>query len=256
MGKSLNSLLWYTSLLVALLLSSIVFLPIEKSWVNYVIVFIYLIVLMNTSSAKNFITLLVISLTYGFGLTYYCFKNGFPIKDQIMYILLHLFLSAILLLLWLLFDRLKRILDEGEMLKLRVRELEKYNDIPHLLSINEFINQATILITGLKRRKEESYLLKLNLVEEKITNYSVIQTIARICIDTIRINYDIITRYDDNTLLIFLQNTNQQGTDIVLNRIKDNIKRELVYIPYSVDITTVETIESAFKNMNLQVKSL
>ena len=44
-------------------------------------------------------------------------------------------------------------------------------------------------------------------------------------IKSIRKNYDIVGIYDSNTFMALLQNTNQFGSEIVINRIKDNISK-------------------------------
>lgn len=133
------------------------------------------------------------------------------------------------------------------ILKLKVKDLEKYAEIPNLLSTNEFISQARVLLTGSNRRKEHSYLLKIKPLDDKTTNKSVIQSVANIALDTLRVNYDLITKYGNEQLLIFLQNTNKEGTDVFIERLKENIKGEFLTIPVSFEATLVDTVEAIQK---------
>ncbi|KOO50365.1 hypothetical protein [Priestia koreensis] len=248
-----NSTLWIVAGLMLIMLLTIAYLPLERAVINYIMIFAYILVLLSVNSSKSFIALLVMVLGYGFALTFYCYKAGFTGGIQAQFVVLHLFLTASLLLLWILFYHVKRLIKKVNTLEAQVQNLEKYEDVPNLLSENEFVSQAQLLITGTKRRNESSYLLKVQSTHQNETSKSTLYTATKICLEMLRNNYDLVTRYEDQMLLIFLQNTDESGAQVVINRMKEKLKIEFSTSAVSIQSTPIDTLESAFEDFNVRM---
>lgn len=51
--------------------------------------------------------------------------------------------------------------------------------------------------------------------------------VASLLVETVRNDFDLAAEYDNNTLVILLQNTNEAGADIVMNRLKPKMEQLL-----------------------------
>ncbi len=51
--------------------------------------------------------------------------------------------------------------------------------------------------------------------------------VASLLVDTVRANFDLAAEYNSNTLVILLQNTNEAGADIVMNRLQPKMEQWL-----------------------------
>ena len=56
----------------------------------------------------------------------------------------------------------------------------------------------------------------------------VLYRVASLLVETVRNDFDLTAEYDNNTLVILLQNTNEAGADIVMNRLKPKMEQWLV----------------------------
>jgi frataxin-like iron-binding protein CyaY len=61
----------------------------------------------------------------------------------------------------------------------------------------------------------------------KYTKESVMDRVASLLVDTVRTDFDLAAEYDSNTLVILLQNTNEAGADIVMNRLHPKMEQWL-----------------------------
>lgn len=51
--------------------------------------------------------------------------------------------------------------------------------------------------------------------------------VASLLVDTVRANFDLAAEYDSNTLVILLQNTNDAGANLVMNRLQPKMEQWL-----------------------------
>lgn len=106
-------------------------------------------------------------------------------------------------------------------MKKKLKELEEYVVDDHVLSRREFEKQADNLITSMDRKKEYGFLVKVGVTGmNKHVKHSAMISLAVIIYETLRKNYDLIGQYNENTLIFLLQDTHEEGLEIVTKRIK------------------------------------
>ncbi|AZT91453.1 hypothetical protein ELD05_13050 [Caldicellulosiruptor changbaiensis] len=128
--------------------------------------------------------------------------------------------------IWLESLYLKKIIDNSEELKEKIKQLEKLHPEAGVLTFNEFLERAEIIFTALRRRNEEAQLMVIEVSSISSNNRiskTFIKTIGKNLIDSVRKNYDIICYVENNILLVLLQNIDKHGAMLVEDRIKKNL---------------------------------
>lgn len=98
--------------------------------------------------------------------------------------------------------------------------LEQYIGESKLLTRQEFERRQALLTTAMNRRNETGIIIFFDFTSfSKYTKESVMDRVASLLVDTVRADFDLAAEYDSNTLVILLQNTNEAGADIVMNRL-------------------------------------
>lgn len=116
---------------------------------------------------------------------------------------------------------LKKVIHENKELTERVRTLEQYIGESKLLTRQEFERRQALLINAMNRRNETGVMIYFDFTSfSKYTKESVMDRVASLLVETVRADFDLAAKYDNNTLVILLQNTNEAGADIVMNRLK------------------------------------
>ena len=73
----------------------------------------------------------------------------------------------------------------------------------------------------MSRRKEMGFYLKAELIDmNRTVRKKVTHTLASLMYVTFRKNYDIVGQYDNTTLIVLVQNTEEQGLEIVRGRLE------------------------------------
>lgn len=203
------------------------------------------IVAMNVmSTSKNFILVLSITLTTGFVLLFYHFFQGSTLASQLDYIVQHVLLTASLILIWLLFSTVKRLQEDLTGLKNRITELEKYEGSLHLLTNSEFVNRVQLISTGTKRRGEENYYVLFSLSTTEVTKEAIHHVFSRGLLDAVRAQFDLVTKLADGSYLLFLQNTDENGCQIVVNRLFQALRKNLGQSELPVTYTIIKEDEN------------
>ncbi|MDD1370041.1 GGDEF domain-containing protein, partial [Bacillus sp. MHSD17] len=110
----------------------------------------------------------------------------------------------------------------------RVRMLEQYIGESKLLTRQEFERRQALLINAMNRRNETGVMIYFDFTSfSKYTKESVMDRVASLLVGTVRADFDLAAEYDTNTLVILLQNTNETGADIVMNRLKPKMEQWL-----------------------------
>lgn len=80
----------------------------------------------------------------------------------------------------------------------------------------------------MNRRNETGVIIYFDFNSfSKYTKESVMDRVASLLVETIRDDFDLAAEYDNNKLVILLQNTNEAGADIVMNRLKPKMEKWL-----------------------------
>ncbi|MBO1912334.1 hypothetical protein J4G37_47000, partial [Microvirga sp. 3-52] len=76
------------------------------------------------------------------------------------------------------------------------------------------------VLSNMRRRNETGFYLKVSLIGLKRTvRKNVLLTLAGMMHTTFRKDYDLVGQYDDTTIVVLVQNTNEQGLEVVMGRL-------------------------------------
>ena len=154
--------------------------------------------------------------------------NHSTLALQWYWIEIHSIFASLEILIWLTVILTKHAFVEIESLSARVFSLEKTIGTMGVLTRNEFLNQAQIILNGILRRNETGYLLSIQIDTTVIHAPSaLLYTLTAIFVQTMRVHFDIVGQKDQNSFWILLQNTNEEGLRGFSKRIHRQILTEL-----------------------------
>ncbi|KXG77252.1 hypothetical protein AN618_12810 [Fervidicola ferrireducens] len=195
-------------------------------------VFIYISILIG-GSLYGFVTLTMTTFAVAFWQVYTAWINGSRISFQITLILKQIMGIIFLILFWVMLSEITNITVENRKMKEKLKILERTDEITGVLTKSELIERFKIIFTSMQRRNQSGYFVVLrwaglNVKSRGKTYYSgsIARIIGQVCLNSIRRQYDLAGSLGNNTLLIVLQNTNLEGAQIVVGRIKENLKKE------------------------------
>lgn len=122
--------------------------------------------------------------------------------------------------------------EEARALRARTAELEKYSPQTRLLTLNEFKNEARMAFAIAKRRGEHDVLLRLTLrgfAPEGAggrTSARLMSILSETVVSSVRSDIDIAGYLPPNTVLVLLQNTDENGARIVVNRMMAALRKQ------------------------------
>ena len=184
----------------------------------YVIVNVLFLFLPDKTAFVFFILGTIISVFYLF---YQAWLYLWSTSEQWEYIITHFLMAANFFIVYISTHLLKKVIHENKELTERVRTLEQYIGESKLLTRQEFERRQALLINAMNRRNETGVMIYFDFTSfSKYTKESVMDRVASLLVETVRADFDLAAKYDNNTLVILLQNTNEAGADIVMNRLK------------------------------------
>ncbi|KGP74680.1 diguanylate cyclase domain-containing protein [Pontibacillus yanchengensis] len=180
------------------------------------------------TSAIGFIILIIEILAVGFYLTYEAYQIRLTSIEQLPIVLDHVSFVASVTLMWIIFFILKRDRRNYSQMKNELSKLQRFETQSNVFTKNEFIEKTKVVWTGLKRRNERGYLLFISINgDTKRARNALIKTFGNTLLKSVRGNYDLVGRYDKNTFVVLLQNTNEYGKSIVLKRFEELLSKEI-----------------------------
>ncbi|WP_163262343.1 GGDEF domain-containing protein [Bacillus paranthracis] len=191
----------------------------------YVIVNVLFLFLPDKTAFVFFILGTIISVFYLF---YQAWLYLWSTSEQWEYIITHFLMAANFFIVYISTHLLKKVIHENKELTERVRTLEQYIGESKLLTRQEFERRQALLINAMNRRNETGVMIYFDFTSfSKYTKESVMDRVASLLVETVRADFDLAAKYDNNTLVILLQNTNEAGADIVMNRLKPKMEQWL-----------------------------
>ncbi|WP_340081654.1 hypothetical protein [Terribacillus sp. FSL K6-0262] len=172
-------------------------------------------------------TLLSLSLAFGFYLLFDALFTHVSLQDQIHFMLRHIFVTAAIILIWLIYGITSRYQSENIALKERIQTLEKYAGSTNLLTESEFQSRVKLITTGTRRRNESNHYLLVSILTpagKPETLASLSHTISEGILSSIRAEFDLVTQRNPEQFLVFLQNTNEAGCHIVVERLRNKLR--------------------------------
>lgn len=222
-------------------------------FINILIILSVLIMMNFMSTAYNFILILSIILIIGFSYLFFSLYSHADMLLQLDFIIQHILLTASLIIIWLLFSTVQKVQEETQRLKEKVKSLEKYEGNLDLLTNSEFKNRAHLISTGTKRRNEKNYYVLLRVSFNGLAKESMDYVISETLLESVRTQFDLVTKIGDHSYMIFLQNTNEQGCLIVINRFFNHLRHKLnlIELPVTYEIINEENMDGLEKKINI-----
>ncbi|PEC20841.1 dGTP triphosphohydrolase [Bacillus cereus] len=191
----------------------------------YVIINVLFLFLTDKIAFVFFILGTIISVFYLF---YQAWLYLWSTSDQWEYIITHFLMAANFFIVYISTHLLKKVIHENKELTERVRTLEQYIGESKLLTRQEFERRQALLTTVMDRRNETGFIIYFDFTSfSKYTKESVMDRVASLLVETVRTDFDLAAEYDNSTLVILLQNTNEAGADIVMNRLQPKMEKWL-----------------------------
>lgn len=191
----------------------------------YVIVNVLFLFLPDKTAFVLFILGTIISVFYLF---YQAWLYLWSTSEQWQYIITHFLMAANFFIVYISTHLLKKVIHENKELTERVRTLEQYIGESKLLTRQEFERRQALLINAMNRRNETGVMIYFDFTSfSKYTKESVMDRVASLLVGTVRADFDLAAKYNNNTLVILSQNTNEAGADIVMNRLKPKMEQWL-----------------------------
>ncbi|HFJ9507845.1 diguanylate cyclase domain-containing protein [Bacillus cereus group sp. MYBK245-2] len=191
----------------------------------YVIVNVLFLFLPDKTAFVFFILGTITSVFYLF---YQAWLYLWSTSEQWEYIITHFLMAANFFIVYISTHLLKKVIHENKELTERVRTLEHYIGESKLLTRQEFERRQALLINAMNRRNETGVMIYFDFTSfSKYTKESVMDRVASLLVETVRADFDLVAEYDKNTLVILLQNTNEAGADIVMNRLQPKMEKWL-----------------------------
>ncbi|MDM5236822.1 dGTP triphosphohydrolase [Bacillus cereus] len=191
----------------------------------YVIINVLFLFLTDKIAFVFFILGTIISVFYLF---YQAWLYLWSTSDQWEYIITHFLMAANFFIVYISTHLLKKVIHENKELTERVRTLEQYIGESKLLTRQEFERRQALLTTAMNRRNETGFIIYFDFTSfSKYTKESVMDRVASLLVETVRTDFDLAAEYDNSTLVVLLQNTNEAGADIVMNRLQQKTEKWL-----------------------------
>ncbi|MEQ2529286.1 hypothetical protein WMO40_21655 [Bacillaceae bacterium CLA-AA-H227] len=224
MERLTNQLFIYIGLLGSILLGSLI---IESR--SYFIGMIVLMMIMGLLSIfmrtmYSFAILIAIILGlafYNVGTSWYF---AWDISKQGINIAVQALLSFAALMAWIYGYTVRKNSKVLQALNSELLRLRKYEEHTGILTLNEFLEQAEILFTGMKRRKETGFLVHILIKESKEYKQRILRDkLSKAVLESIRAKYDLAGQLHPSAIILYLHNTTEQGVEIVMERLKGKL---------------------------------
>ncbi|RFA34773.1 hypothetical protein CAI16_10335 [Virgibacillus dokdonensis] len=244
-------------LLITCLIIFIIFqlmLPRFLFFVQVITILAAFFIMTGFRTSVNFLISSIIIFIYGLILAIYAFNQQIYDQSQYQYIVAHILLTASILLTWLIIHELRVLKEKMEKLHMRLQHLEKYDVDTKALSFQEFKERAQLIATGMKRRGEKGQLISFTMKEDidPVVQVSLRQAFVKICLDTIRLQFDLVTSPSKDNVLVFLQAADNDEINTFVHRVGEKMKQNFNFInlPYYIDTYETQDIESVLKSIH------
>ncbi|NLM47227.1 MAG: hypothetical protein GX198_00175 [Epulopiscium sp.] len=190
--------------------------------------FILLIAFIFLPKSKGFILLIGYITLPLLGLLFFAFSREWNLLFQFKIIYYHIISIINASLIYMSAYKIRTLQNENMTLNLELEELRRYVKDSKLLTKSEFEQRSELIITAMKRRKEEGYKVYFSL--EKANPHiqkALFDSLTSIAVETFRKEYDLIGQISDYSFVVLLQNTNQKGMELALNRYFTAVERNI-----------------------------
>jgi hypothetical protein len=149
---------------------------------------------------------------------------------QVQQIVAQVLFSVAATVVWLVFYHINNEKNRVMELEQEVQALRKVEPITGVLTYNEFIDNARLLLSGMKRRQESGFYLIISVkLQDKEKGYRTrvkYEKLMALLLASTRTQYDLIGYLDKDRAIVFLSNTDHQGLQVVLDRFYQKVVDE------------------------------
>lgn len=230
------------------------FLPQSLVLIHIVVLASMIIILFLIKWNWSFMFIVSTTLLYGFTLTGLAFTGNYIQQQQIEFILMTTVYFVSILSVWYSAHHLQKLKITLEFEKLKNFELQKFvSTHSRLLTNKEFSERVSINLVGLKRRNEMGFLMQISIKVKKNKEQIYKKILAEVIEDSTRDQFDFFTLTDASTFLVFLQNTSEDGCQIVQSRVLDKLREKVNITELPVDFTTkrVEYLQDTLSHLEV-----
>lgn len=197
----------------------------------------------STKTKYAYVVLILYILGYAIAQTLYIWLMELNPNIQFEFVLKNILVLLSAISLWLVIYLLKKTqLKIQEYLNI-IKENEKYVKISNVLTSTEIEYRLKSLLTNLSRHKQRGYIILIK-IDDAIESYKskpIFDILGKAWIKNIRGNYDLVGKINDKTLLVAIQNSNNEGLSIVMNRFFETLRQAAnidtsLFTIYTLDI--------------------
>lgn len=228
MDKLTNQIFIYFALFGSILLGALFI----ETGSYYVGMLVMMLIIGITSMLVRTMYAFALLISFILGIAFYnvgiSWIMQWDVYQQGMNIRIQSILSFGALMAWLCGYAIQQNRRELHSLRNELSLLKKYDENTGVLTLREFTEQAEILFTGMKRRKESGFLLYIAVIENEGYKRRIMKDkLSRAILSSIRIKFDLVGQLHEKALILFLNNTNVKGMETVIQRIKNKSRAKL-----------------------------
>lgn len=180
------------------------------------------------SKRNGFILLIAYNLLIALGYLLVGFMEEWQALKQLEGIVSHLVLVLNAAVAYGVLYMTKSLEEENVELKEKVKELTHYVGSSELLTKQEYKRRSRLIKKAMERRGEVGYEIKFLLKEKKPhVHRAVFTTLTDIAMETFRNQYDLVGQWEEASFIVLLQNTDEIGMKVALNRYYERIDEKL-----------------------------
>ena len=215
----LAAIIWLVSMLV-IITSTYEYFPIAAYGVFGVLAILFF----SGSDRLAFFNYVLFTVGTVFIFLILAFKDVWTSTEQAQAIGLHFLILIHLFALYSLSKYVYQFRTENSFLRERVLRLEDFISEEGVLTKQEFEKQSTMILATMARRNETGYYIRIDVSAlPRRTRRTAMTTIGSIVKTTVRDHYDIVGKIDEHTIGFLLQNTSEEGMNIVKSRLDNNL---------------------------------
>jgi hypothetical protein len=193
-------------------------------------------------------------LAVGFLVTGWSYVQVWPQHSQLSAIIKLTAFMMSLGITWLMVLQLKTVLQVTDDVEKLLIQLKKYEEDGKVLTFNEFVYRAEAMFVAMRRRSESGFLVRISLDpgNQPFALRTLYQALSQAALMATRSKYDLVGKVSEYELVLMLQNTNHEGTAIVLNRVKKKLS-EVINEPPNMYTVEVKPLPSTWAKAQLMI---
>lgn len=155
---------------------------------------------------------------------------------------------------WLMVLQLKNVIQVTDDVEKLLVQLKKYEEDIKVLTLNEFVYRAETMFVAMRRRGETGFLVRISLDpgNKQFAMRTLYQALSQATLMATRSQYDLVGKVSEYELVLMLQNTNHEGTAIVIDRVKKKLD-EAINAPPNMYAVEVKPLPSTWAKTHLMI---